>query len=215
MNGLDIAPFALPNCPPGEYWFEEPLDIEELALSFKGIRPPRIVVSYLRGGRPEALWLDNERDLLDPAGFGWRGMDDWFNTTWQRAATESSMDGNRLHIRFKGVLEDPREDPCASKIPPERNVTFRRTLGVKMVSEDSPAPRGVRICTTSETRKTAIRIELDAGRRTAIRDVQFNRIQLPNPVREGHRRCGGEQPSRQPQAHGIGSAHGECSPLRP
>ena len=44
MRKFDIAPFALPNCASGEYWFEESREIQEAhnAYAFR-ILPKRLV----------------------------------------------------------------------------------------------------------------------------------------------------------------------------
>lgn len=37
MDSFDIAPFAFPNCDPGETRFEEPRDIESVVVRFRKI----------------------------------------------------------------------------------------------------------------------------------------------------------------------------------
>ena len=46
MAKFDIAPFALPRCSPGEYWFEEARDIENMVLTFRGAVPAGLEVHY-------------------------------------------------------------------------------------------------------------------------------------------------------------------------
>ena len=48
VKKFDISPFALPNCPPGEFWFEESRDIHEVVLQFRDTLPRQIGVRYLQ-----------------------------------------------------------------------------------------------------------------------------------------------------------------------
>ena len=81
---FDIRPFALPNTPPHEVWFEEPRDITPLVVEFTDTVPDELTVSYQRKVWPETRL--EELSTNHPGGFGWVHQDDWFNGHWQPAA---------------------------------------------------------------------------------------------------------------------------------
>ena len=86
---LDLTPFALPNTGPGEVRFEEPRDIEALAVAFKEA-PPAMKVQYLQRRWPEynCGWMPIERYPFHerPFDFGWYPIDDQFSSSWRDAA---------------------------------------------------------------------------------------------------------------------------------
>jgi hypothetical protein len=156
---FDIAPFALPNCPPGEYRFEEPRDVVGLEVRFRGRPPARFGVQYLRRHWPQVR-LETVRDLEDPCGYGWMPIDDWFNGRWQEAAVAvRAGEGNTVIVAFQGL---------SAELPETANydVTFRRTLGLRLVVPDPGRIERVRVFTASAPAVTALRVELDAGRVT-------------------------------------------------
>ena len=156
---FDIAPFALPNCAPGEYRFEEPRDIATLVVRFRGRAPERIGVRYLRKTWPQVR-LETARDVNDPCGFGWMPIDDWFNGDWRAAAVDvRPLDAGTVAIAFKGLTA---EFPDAA----DYDVACRRTLGVKIAVPDPAQIASVRIFTTSPQAASRLGVELDAGRRT-------------------------------------------------
>jgi hypothetical protein len=137
---FDIAPFALPNCPPGEYRFEEPRDVVGLEVRFRGRPPALIGVQYLRKTRPQ-LRLETVRDLDDPRGYGWMPIDDWFNGRWQEAAAVVRPgDGNTVIVAFQGLSA---ELPEAG----DYDVAFRRTLGLRLVVPDPRQLEAVHVFT--------------------------------------------------------------------
>lgn len=156
MERFDIAPFALPYSAPGEYRFEEPRDIVQVRVQFKGRAPDRMSLHYLRKTWPHTR-LETGRDLQNPCAFGWYDVDDQFNTDWQQAAVLVEREGeNTLVVRFLGLT---------AEFPELRDydVPFRRTLGIRC---EVPAPERierVQIFTASTPAESRLRVELDAG----------------------------------------------------
>lgn len=187
MDTFDIAPFALPNCEPGEYRFEEPRDINRLRVRFRGQIPASINVYYLRKTWPDVR-IEYARDMDDPCSFGWFPVDDQFNSRWQRAAIEVRPEGaNGVMITFKGL---------SAEFPDLKHydVTFRRTLGVKVEVPDARQILTVNIFTTSTPTTCRLRVELDAGKKTPGKLVRLSaynaaikRIFAPKEVRSVRR----------------------------
>ena len=159
MENFDIAPFALPNCPAGEYRFEEPRDISKLRIRFRGEPPTELKVSYLRRTWPDVRF-EFANDMDDPCGFGWTRIDDHFNTEWHPAAITVERVGARtVQVTFQGLAAEMPERT-------DYNVAFRRTLGVRIETPDPDQIAGVNIYTTAETLQTQLRVDLNAGART-------------------------------------------------
>ena len=161
---FNILPFALPNTPPNEVWFEEPRDIVALEVESDDPLPEDLVVSYQRKVWPETRLEESSKK--HPGGFGWIAQDDWFNGHWQHAAVEMKRyKENRLVcIGFKGLkTEFPKTDLG------DYDVTFRRTYAVKV--EGKGNLRITRVCTTSVPAQTNLFVELDAGKTTPDGDV--------------------------------------------
>lgn len=162
--GFDIVPFALPDCEPGEVRFEEPRDIREIVVGFRGPPPVRLAVRYLRKTWPQTR-LESARASADPCGFGWTPIDDWFNGEWQEAAVLVRPGGaTALAVTFRGLSA---EIPDAAAY----DVTYRRTVGVRVEVPDPQQIEWVRAYTTSAPTATRLRVELDAGRPTPGRRV--------------------------------------------
>jgi hypothetical protein len=159
MKPLDIAPFSLPNCAPGEVRFEEPRDISLVEVSFRGRIPDGVGLSYLQKTWPETR-AELFRDTENPCVAGWTRMDDWFNVSWRPAAADvEPVSARRLRIAFRGLAE---EFPDRG----DYDVTFRRTLGIRL---DIPRPediRGIAVFTTSEPCRTRLRVRMNAGRKS-------------------------------------------------
>lgn len=159
MQQFDIAPFALPNCEPGEYRFEEPRDICALRVRFHTQVPSSINVYYLRKEWPQTR-LEYARDMDNPCGFGWAHVDDQFNSQWQKAEIEVRPQTSRtVLITFKGISAEFPEMT-------DYDVAFRRTLGVKVEVPDVRQILSTNIFTTSTPVVSRLRVELDAGQRT-------------------------------------------------
>jgi len=164
MQSFDIAPYALPNHPQGELRFEEPRDIRRVVVSFGGTAPRRVGLSYLR-----KLWPHNRiEDSLyhaanRPARFGWRGMEDQFNSEWQKAAVRTSrLDGHTVAVTFQPVTREFPEFPGSA----DYDVTYRRTMGIRVDAPKGARVRRVQVFTCSGPCRTRLRVELDAARRT-------------------------------------------------
>lgn len=168
MKRFDIAPFALPNSPPGELRFEEPRDVEAIEVVFAGPAPlearlqtMRKVWPHTRIERPGKL--DQER----PMSFGWQRMDDLFTPEWADAAVEISPVGPRtIRFTFKPLRTEIPEFPDAGQY----DVTFRRTVGVRVLASQAPI-RAIRVFTRSQPARSALRVELHAGRQTAATQI--------------------------------------------
>ena len=187
MDRFDISPFALPNCEPGEYRFEEPRDIQQLRVRFRGQIPEVLKVYYLRKTWPQVR-IEYARDMDNPCAFGWTPIDDHFNTQWQQAAIEVHPESPRTaRITFKEL---------SAEIPDvqDYDVTFRRTLGLKIEVPDPKQIVSVNIYTTSRPVTSHLRVELNAGKPTPghrIRLSTYNAslvraVHAPRGVRPVH-----------------------------
>lgn len=187
MHTFDIAPFALPNCEPGEYRFEEPRDISRLRVRFRGQAPSSLNVYYLRKTWPQAR-IEYARDMDDPCSFGWFPVDDQFNSQWQKASIEIHPESaNVVLITFKGL---GAEFPDLQ----DYDVTFRRTLGVKVEVPDARQILAINVFTTSTPIRSRLRVQLDAGRVTSGKRIRLSAynaviraILAPKGVRPAHR----------------------------
>lgn len=162
-RGLDIAPFALPNTPPGEVRFEEPRDIREVAVTFRGAPPPSMEVHYLHKTWPHSRW-ELGRDLENPFRFGWFGRDDQFNSTWRRASIRVRRNGAMLVATFAGLAREFGEAGGY-------DVFFRRTLGIRVVTPRPDRVGRIEVRTVSAQARTVLRVELHPTRGTPRRVV--------------------------------------------
>ena len=151
MDRIDIAPFALPNTPPGTYIFEELRDIAAIELAVRGARPE---VSYLQRTWPEGMWYGGTEHTDDPARFGWIATDDHFNGDWRRAEVSYTDTTTGTLISFNPLEHEGWDLP-----EDRRGTSFRRTLGIRI----SPQSDGAAIHTTSAATELTIRVELGAG----------------------------------------------------
>ncbi|MFH1569422.1 MAG: hypothetical protein ABIL09_15610, partial [Gemmatimonadota bacterium] len=171
FRGFDIAPFALPNTPPGEIRFEEPRDVERVEVLFTGAAPARIGLQYWRRSWPGERH-ELRSDLDNPCRFGWIPMDDWFNGEWQDAAVQVARPGRgKAVLTFAGLA---RELTGVG----EYDVTFRRTLGLRLALPAGREPRAMRVFTRSPAATARLRVELDAGRRTPGRAIRLSGYNL-------------------------------------
>ena len=173
MPPFDIAPFALPGCNPGEVRFEEPRDIETVVVTFHGAAPRRLKLSYLQRVWPEHRYEAGRGrgDLTQPAAFGWIPIDDHFNTKWQPAATSVRRDGDsKVTVCFRPLHRETADFPEAETY----NVTYRRTLGVRVEAGTRARIRRVQVFTRSQHIRTRLRVELDAGRRTPGKRIDLS-----------------------------------------
>ncbi len=160
---FDVAPFALPRSPAGEVVFESARDVEVVEAVFAGAVPPAPRLQYRRKAWPHSrvertLHLDAER----PISVGWHRMDDLFTPPWVDAATDVRRIGTgTLVFTFKPLRNEIPDFPDAA----DYDVTFRRTVGVRVADSDTPV-RSMRVFTRSRPARSALRVELHAGRRT-------------------------------------------------
>lgn len=157
---MNIVPFALPNCPPREYRFEEPRDIRRVVLTFEEKVPRKIGLEYLGRTWPQVR-CERLKDEAGPFEFGWTAMDDWFNTEWRKAAVEvEPLKGNAVVVSFQGLRVEFGKEVA------DYDVDFRRTHGIRLVLPKAARVTKTEIFTTGTPRRTAVRVELNAGRRT-------------------------------------------------
>ncbi len=165
LRGLNIAPYALPNTPPNECWFEEPRDIICIAVEFEAAVPENFVVSYQRKCWPETQ-LEKEA-LRHPMGMGWVHQDDWFNGQWQPAAVQTARETpQRTRITFRKLNEEAADADWSGY-----DFTHRRTYAVRVEGAGNPRIAGV--WTVSPVTSTELRVELDAGGKTPGPDLEL------------------------------------------
>ncbi|HYQ60033.1 MAG TPA: hypothetical protein VEP29_03215, partial [Desulfatiglandales bacterium] len=168
MKNFDIVPFALPNCPPGEFWFEESRDIREVVVQFKSTVPTRIGLRYLQDKWPNTRH-EERHDTENPAAFGWVETDDWFNGKWRQAKVRKEVNGKTVTLRFRGLLADGIEGT-----PENYDVAFRRTMALHLLVPDWTQVRNITLHTASEPVTHLLRIELDAGKKTRGKKLGFS-----------------------------------------
>lgn len=166
-GGFDIAPFALPNTPPGELRFEEPRDVREVEVAFAAPPPLDLSLSYLEKTWPEVRW-ELSRDRDDPFLFGWSRRDDQFNCSWRKARAIRRRSGRTVTFTFAGLVREIGRQAAGY------DVTFRRTLGLRLDAGRLPPIRSLAVRTVSAPAATRLRVELDAGRRTRGRAVRLS-----------------------------------------
>ena len=166
LEPIDIAPFALPNTPSNEVWFEEPRDIARVAAEFEGKAPDDIEVYYRR-----KVWPDvrlEGADTAHPGGFGWEKQDDWFNGDWTKAAIKVAREGERrVSISFQGLTAEMPERK-------DYDVTFRRTLALKIDAPAGAAVKKMAAFTASAPTESVLRVTLDAGHATPGKMIQLS-----------------------------------------
>jgi len=172
MNKIDIGRFRLPNTPVEEVWFEEPRDIERVVVTFKGAAPGGAKLFYLRktwpGSRVEKLVAGAKQD---PMPYGWTPIDDHYNSQWQKASTKSApIASNRIAITFGGLRKELGDFDDAGAY----DVTFRRTLAIRVEAPGDAEVKKVEVYTTSPPARSRLRVELDAGRRTPGKGLELS-----------------------------------------
>ena len=160
MKRFDIVPFSLPNCPPGEIWFEESRDIREVVVRFRDNAPRKLTLFYRQDKWPRTLH-ERRGDLENPAAFGWVETDDWFNGKWQQAALRKEVAGSTATLQFKGLSAERIEGT-----PEGYDVEFRRTMALRLSVPDWSRVRGILLYTASAPARSTLRVELDAGKKT-------------------------------------------------
>ncbi len=170
MKTFDVAAFALPNTAANEVRFEEPRDIQELIIHFRGAAPGRIRVDYLAKTWPRVSVDEmDDCDLRNPAHFGWVQIDDWFNASWQRASVRCTRThAHRVSVTFRPVA---KEQPDAAELP-NAGALYRRTLGVRIAA--AAGIRRIEIRTRSAPCESHLHVSLNAGRKTPTRRITLS-----------------------------------------
>jgi hypothetical protein len=164
MKPFDIAPFGLPKCAANEIRFEQPRDICRVKVCFADFAPAEVGLSYLNKIWPQTRHEYPENlDMTNPVKFGWRHIDDWFNVPWKPASVRIGRpDEHTVEFTFEGLHAEFAEFDGRD----DYNVTFRRTLGVRVDVPDTALIRKIEVYTTSTPAKSKLRVELDAGMTT-------------------------------------------------
>jgi hypothetical protein len=164
MKPFDIVPFALPNTAPNEVRFEQPRDLTRVVVRCVGSAPADLGLSYLHKTWPQVRHeVPADMERTNPCQFGWRPLDDWFNATWRRATVHTArLDERTLEFTFAGLQAELAEYPGRDAY----DVTFRRTLGVRLETSTPITVEAIEVYTESAPAKAALRVELDAGRIT-------------------------------------------------
>jgi hypothetical protein len=165
--GFDVAPFALPNCPPSEIRFEETRDVVAVDLEMNTSPPEALGLSYLQNNWPQTK-LERALDLSQPCQFGWTRVDDWYGGHWKRAKSRViRRDGRRARIEF---------EPLTSEFPEKRDydVRFRRTLGLRLEGVKSDALKTVGVFTRSVSAKTTLRVALTSATQRNDETIRFD-----------------------------------------
>jgi len=154
---FDISPFALPNTPPNEIWFEEPRNISTVVVEFERNVPVNIQVSYQYQERSWPKSRIEEAAKGHPGGFGWVHQPDWFNGSWRPAAVRvEPANGRRALLSFQNLKAEFHDKELG-----DYDVAFRRTYAVRVEAPGNP--RIVAIYTASAPATTDLHIDLDAG----------------------------------------------------
>lgn len=156
---LDVAPFGLPNCAPGEVRFEEPREVATVVARFCGGVPMGARLEYLRKYWPEGHWLRID-PFEDPCWYGWMPVDDSFNSAWQTAATDIEVCGDTVIFTMRDLRE---ELPEAG----EEVVLYRKTLGLRIACPTPTDLAEVKVYTTATASQRELIVSLDQGRPTS------------------------------------------------
>jgi hypothetical protein len=169
MKPFDIAPYALPGTPAGEFRFEEPRDITTVVVTFASGAPKRIGLEYLQNTWPnERHERVPDKDMTRPSHFGWHPIDDHYNSKWKRAAIQVRKAGRKtLEVTFHRLTREFREFR-------RYDVTFRRTLGIRLAVPKSAVIEKVQVYTVSPPARSRIRVEFNAGRKTGVRKLDLS-----------------------------------------
>ena len=169
MKPFDIAPFALPHTPGGEYRFEDSRDIAKVVVTFASAAPGRISLEYLQNTWPkERHDRVPDKDMTRPCHFGWLPIDDHYNSKWQRAAVQvHKLSKKALEVSFKELA---KEFPDMG----HHNVAFRRTLGIRITAPKGSTITDTRIYTVSVPTRSRVRVEFNAGKKTAAKKVELS-----------------------------------------
>jgi hypothetical protein len=153
--GFDVAPFALPNCSPGEVRFEEPREVVRVVAHFGAQAPADARLEYLHKYWPEGRWRLID-PLEDPCWYGWIPTDDMFNSSWRATTADVRAEGRNVEF----IMRDYGEEDSAYL---GEGIRHRKTLGLRVVSDGNLPVERIEVYTTGLPRTTRLRIESDAG----------------------------------------------------
>ncbi len=164
---LDVAPFAHRWEEEGGrvllFRWEEPRDLCRIDLSYPdrlAASPgDRVRVEYWQNKWPSSRWTADDLAPGRIGRAGWKPQDDWFNGSWRQAHTTAGWHERCLTLAF-----NPLGD---SEIPEAKdyNVTFRRTLKLR-ITLDRPRPKPrASIYTATEIVKRKFTVQLGCGLR--------------------------------------------------
>ncbi|HOD52443.1 MAG TPA: hypothetical protein PLJ71_11065 [Candidatus Hydrogenedentes bacterium] len=175
---FDVVPFALPNTPANEVWFEDPRDIVKVVVEYSGEPPAGL--SYLRKTWPETR-VEARQAGDTVGGFGWIHQDDWFNSEWTPAAVKTEGGDRSIAFVFEKLQAEldslaGSDDARAGLegLLRDYNVGYRRTQGLRIDGIAPEEVRAIRIFTASPATETTLRVELDSGGRTSAESVALS-----------------------------------------
>jgi len=126
---VDVAPFgmALPEGN-GVYW-DDPREIHQVVVHFKGAAPApeRVRLEYWGSHWPEEH-LPKDKEIGSGAS-GWMELGNWYIHGWRAADVEAKTEGDQITFSFRPV--NAREFSKVKNYP----ATFRYTLKVRIVAE--------------------------------------------------------------------------------
>ena len=135
---FDAAPFGLP-LPQGDgVMWEDPREIHQVVVHFKGSAPaPDGLRLEYWASRWPGQHLPKDRE---PGGgdVGWTELGNWYTYRWRTADTEAKAEGNAITFTFRPV--NAKEFPNLADYP----AAFRYTLKLRVAS-DAPMPQIERI----------------------------------------------------------------------
>jgi hypothetical protein len=167
LKKFNIQPFALPNTPANEIWFEQPRDITEVVIQLRRQVPKEVGLSYSKKYWPQRRF-EQVSDLENPGSFGWQPMDDWFNGEWKPASIRSAQEGNTLTLSFQPLSTENFDGDWS-----DYDVTFRRSMAIRLDGISADEIDSIAVYTRSPATSTRLRVELDAGQPTPGQSISF------------------------------------------
>ena len=127
---FEVVPFGRPlNDGMGVVW-DDPREIHQVVVRFKGIPPENLTLQYWRTRWPQQR-LPKDR-IPEGGAVGWWELGNWFTGAWQTADAVRATEGNTSIFTFRPITE--KEFPDLTGLP----VPFRTTLKVRLVAEKDP-----------------------------------------------------------------------------
>jgi len=163
---FDAAPFALPLPEGNGLMWEDPREIHQVIVRFKGAAPAadKLKLEYWGSWWPERH-LPKDRE---PGGgdIGWMELGNWYKYGWRAADAEAKADGATVSFRFRPV--NAKEFPKLKDYP----VDFRYTLKIRLTSEQAlPKIEAIQALTDSVMEPRSVRL---AWKKSAPRGLAFD-----------------------------------------